>query len=149
MNLQDYLDQRHITKYRLSQLSGIPNTTIIDICSGKSDIKRCSAKTVMQIAKALGCTMEDIMLLASRYSEETGRPNDKSYLEHGLPGFLQKSVRQMEAAWKKRDKGEMYLHWDCDYCSLQSDINIAETSGQISTEQAWYLREKYLRMERV
>ncbi|MFR1773448.1 MAG: hypothetical protein ACLSW7_13950 [Acutalibacteraceae bacterium] len=55
----------------------------------------------------------------------------------------------MDAAWKKLDNGEKYLRWDCDYCNLQSDINIAETNGQISTEQAWYLREKYLRMERI
>ncbi|MFR2372830.1 MAG: helix-turn-helix domain-containing protein [Anaerobutyricum sp.] len=148
MDLQGYLDQRHITKYRLSQLSGIPSTTIIDICSGKSDIGRCSAKTVMQIAKALGCSMEDIMSLASPYDDKTGLPKDKSYLEHGLPVFLLESVRQMDAAWKKLDNGEQYLRWDCDYCNLQSDINIAETGGQISTEQAWYLREKYLRMER-
>ena len=38
--------------------------------------------------------------------------------------------------------------WDCDYCSLQSDINNAEVNRIISPEQAWYLREKYLRMER-
>ena len=42
-----------------------------------------------------------------------------------------------------------YYHvWDCDYCNLQSDINSAEVNQIISPEQAWYLREKYLRMER-
>lgn len=80
---------------------------------------------------------------------KTGLPKDKSYLERGLPVFLWEFLRQMEAAWKKRDNGEKYLRWGCDYCNLQSDINIAETNGQISTEQAWYLREKYLRMERM
>ena len=93
--------------------------------------------------------MEDVMSLASPYDDKTGLLKDKSYLEHGLPVFLWESLRQMEAAWKKRDNGETYLRWDCDYCNLQSDINIAETNGQISTEQAWYLREKYLRMERI
>lgn len=148
MDLQGFLDQKNMTKYRLSQISGIPSTTIMDICSGKSDISRCSAKTVMQLAKALDCTMEDIMSLSSPYDRETGLPKNKSYLERGLPAFLQESVQQMKMAWKKRDCGEKYLHGDCDYCNLQSDINIAETSGQISPEQAWYLREKYLRVER-
>ena len=61
MDLQTLLDQRQITKYHLSKVSGVPKTTIMDICAGRSEIERCSAKTVQQLAKALGCTMEDIM----------------------------------------------------------------------------------------
>ena len=50
MNLQDYLDSKNITKYRLSQISGVPKTTIMDICSGKSSLQKCSARTVWQLA---------------------------------------------------------------------------------------------------
>ena len=73
MTLQLLLDQKNITKYHLSKISGVPKTTIIDICAGKSSIDRCSAKTVFQIAKALGCSMEDIMMLEEpkRYDSET------------------------------------------------------------------------------
>lgn len=148
MNLQTYLDERNITKYYLSKISGVPKTTIIDICSGRSDIEKCSAKTVHQLAKALDCTMEDIMAMASTFDEK-GLPNEKSYLECGLPEFLQDSLCAMIEAWQKVDSGEKYLRWDCDFCNLQSDINSAEVNQMISTEQAWYLREKYLRMERV
>ena len=148
MNLQTYLDRRNMTKYHLSKISGVPKTTIIDICSGKSDIEKCSAKTVYQLAKALECTMEDIMAMASA-GDETGLPQDKSYLECGLPAFLQESLQAMIEAWRKVDSGEKYLRWDCDFCNLQSDINSAEVNQMISTEQAWYLREKYLRIERV
>ena len=63
MYLQTILDQKNITRYYLSKISGVPKTTIIDICSGKSSLDRCTAKTVYQIAKALGCTMEDLMML--------------------------------------------------------------------------------------
>jgi len=148
MNLQTYLDRRNMTKYHLSKISGVPKTTIIDICSGRSDIEKCSAKTVYQLAKALECTIEDIMAMASA-DDETGLPQDKSYLECGLPAFLQESLQAMIEAWRKVDSGEKYLRWDCDYCNLQSDINSAEVNQMISTEQAWYLREKYLRIERV
>jgi len=92
--------------------------------------------------------MEDIMAMASA-DDETGLPQDKSYLECGLPAFLQESLQAMIEAWRKVDSGEKYLRWDCDYCNLQSDINSAEVNQMISTEQAWYLREKYLRIERV
>ena len=147
MNLQTYLDRRNMTKYHLSKISGVPKTTIIDICSGRSDIEKCSAKTVYQLAKALECTMEDIMAMAS--DDENGLPQDKSYLECGLPAFLQESLQAMIEAWRKVDSGEKYLRWDCDFCNLQSDINSAEVNQMISTEQAWHLREKYLRIERV
>jgi hypothetical protein len=73
---------------------------------------------------------------------------DRSCLERGLPPFLMESISAMVDAWKKLDNGEEYLHWDCDYCDLQSSINSAEVNRIISTEQAWRLREKYLRMER-
>lgn len=148
MNLQTYLDQRNITKYHLSKISGVPKTTIIDICSGKSNIEKCSAKTVHQLAKALECTMEDIMAMSCAY-DEIGLPKEKSYLECGLPEFLQESLRAMIEAWRKVDSGEKYLRWDCDFCNLQSDINSAEVNQMISTEQAWHLRVKYLRIERV
>ena len=148
MDLQQYLNQKHISKYRLAQLSGVPNTTIVDICAGRSELSRCSAKTVQQIAKALGCSMEEVMALSSPHTEKTGLPKDKSYLECGLPPFLQESLHAMKEAWKKLDNGETYLRWDCDYCNLQSDINIAEVEQLISSEQAWYLRETYLRIER-
>ncbi len=149
MDLQTYLDRNKITKYHLSQISGVPKTTIMDICAGRSDISRCSAKTVQQLAKALNITMEDIMDFGTPYDCETGRPKDNGYLECGLPGFLQESIQAMKAAWRKLECGEEYLRWDCDFCNLQTDINNAEVNQLISSEQAWYLREKYLGLERV
>lgn len=80
---------------------------------------------------------------------ENGLQKEKDYMECGLPEFLQASVCAMKEAWRKLDSGIEYLRWDCDYCNLQSDINNAEVNQLISTEQAWFLREKYLRLERV
>lgn len=147
MGLQALLDERHISKYHLSKVSGVPKTTIMDICAGRSEIDRCSARTVQQLSKALGCTMEELMELSSAYDDQTGLPKDRSYLEKGLPPFLENSIEAMKAAWQKLDRGEKYLRWDCDYCELQTDINNAEVNQVITPEQAWYLREKYLRME--
>lgn len=93
--------------------------------------------------------VEEVENLTAPYDSDTGLPNNKEYLECGLPPFLQDSIRAMSHAWKKIDNDEEYLRWDCDYCELQSDINSAEVNQVISSEQAWYLREKYLRMERV
>ncbi len=147
MDLQSLLEKKHISKYRLSKISGVPKTTIMDMCSGRSNIERCSAKTVLQLSRALGCTMEDIMNLSQTHDKEAGLPVDKTYLERGLPHFLVESISTMKSAWEKVDNGKEYLHWDCDYCNLQTDINNAEVNQVISPDQARYLRKKYLRME--
>ncbi|MFR5875267.1 MAG: helix-turn-helix domain-containing protein [Eubacterium sp.] len=150
MDLQSMIESKNMSKYHLSKISGIPKTTVIDICSGKSSIENCNAKTVLKIARALDCTMEEIMMLdsPSAYSKETGLPNDKKYFECGLPKYLQISLDNMKNSWKIVDSGEDDLHWDLYWCELNADINSAEVDKTISAEQAWYLREKYLRMER-
>lgn len=145
MDLKSLLEQKNITMYHLSKISGIPKTTINDICSGKSKIENCSAKTIQHLAKALECTMDDIMNLTS---SDKIKKQEKSYLECNLPDFLQESIALMNKAWNKIDKGEEYIHWDCDFCNLQTDINNAEVNQIISSEQAWYLREKYLRIKK-
>ncbi len=58
MNLQTVLEKQNISMYQLSKISGVPKTTIIDICSGKSKISDCRARTLFRLASALGCTME-------------------------------------------------------------------------------------------
>lgn len=149
MGLQTLLNRKNISKYALSKKSGVPKTTIMDICAGRSEIERCSVKTVQLLAKALDCSMEEIMELSEPYDSQTGLPKDQTYLERDLPPFLIESIDAMKSAWRKLDRGEKYLRWDCDYCNLQTDINNAEVNQVISPDQAWYLREKYLRMERV
>lgn len=149
MNMQSMLQARNMSMYRLSQISGVPKTTVIDICSGKSDIEGCTARTVMQLSKALGCSMEELMQIDNaRYDRVTGLPKDESYLEKGLPGYLQKSIAAMQASWRIVDSGQRDLHWDLVWCELNADINSAETEQEISSDQAWYLRRKYLRMEK-
>lgn len=145
MNLQTALNERNISMYRLSKISGIPKTTIIDICAGRSSLEKCSAKTVQLIAKALNCTMEE--LLEPDFDTD-GKPTDKSYLECNLPKFLEKSLSVYKDALEEERKGKYVSLMDCYYCELQSDINSAEVNNIISSEQAWYLREKYLGLER-
>ena len=83
--------------YKLSNISGVPNTTVIDICSGKSSIEGCNAGTVFRLAKELNCSMEEIMMIdTSNYDEETGLPKNDSYLEKGLPTYLAQSLAAMK-----------------------------------------------------
>ena len=148
MNLQTMLAEKQMTMYRLSKVSGVAKTTVIDICSGKSSIGGCNADTVLRLSRALGCTMEELMQIDNAdYDRNTGKPKDESYLEKGLPEYLSKSLSAMINVWKIEDSGKRDLHFDIYWCDLNADINSAETEQEISSEQAWYLRRKYLRME--
>ena len=148
MNLSTLLSEKQMTMYRLSKLSGVAKTTVLDICSGKSEIGNCNAKTVFQLAKTLGCSMEDLMRLdTSHYDMQTGLPEDMSYLEKGLPPYLEKSLAAMRRSWEIKDNGGEDIHWDLYWCELNADINSAENERSISRQQAWYLRDKYLRTE--
>lgn len=66
---------------------------------------------------------------------------DKSYNEYGLPDWLNESIKTYTENTNKNI-------WDCLYCELQSDINVAEVENLITSEQAWYLREKYLGLKK-
>lgn len=145
MNLQLALNERNISMYHLSKISGVPKTTVIDICAGRSSLEKCSAKTVLLLAKALNCTMEE--LLEPDY-DINGKPADNSYLECNLPKFLANSLSVYKDALEKSQNGKQVSLMDCYYCELQSDINSAEVNNIISSEQAWFLREKYLGLVR-
>lgn len=128
------LEKRHMTKYRLAVLSGVPHTTLNDICSGKTRLEKCSADTVFKLAEALGVSME---LLTKSGIQQAERERS---CEYGLPDYLQHDLD----AYKDGLKSKSPL-MDCLWGELYGSINMAEISdGLITKEQADYLRHKYL-----
>lgn len=69
---------------------------------------------------------------------------DKLYLETNLPEYLMRSLLNFKKGKEKSLHDKNYCRFDCDFCEFQSDINCAEVDGEISQEQADYLRTKYL-----
>ena len=61
MDINAMLASRGMTKYRLSKLSGVSQTTVIDICSGKVSLDKCAAGTLFKLAKTLGVDMESLL----------------------------------------------------------------------------------------
>ena len=83
---------------------------------------------------------------SATYDPATGLPEDKTYLEYGLPEYLQISLDNMNKTWKILDSGTRTNTWDLYWCELNADINSAEVDELITHEQADYLRRVYLRM---
>ena len=61
MLINDRLKELDMSKYRLSKESGVPQATINDICSGKTDLDKCAVGTLYRIAKVLGISVEEIL----------------------------------------------------------------------------------------
>jgi len=134
MLVNKLLEKKGMTKYQLAQLSGVPYSTLNDICSGKSKITKCSAETIYQIAKALNLAVELLIEDAIRTEKR-----ERAY-EYGLPGYLQHDLDAYKDGLKN---GSSLL--DCLWGELYGSINIAEINdGSITPEHADYLRQKFL-----
>lgn len=134
MNINTLLEQKGISKYRLAKQSGVPHSTLNDICSGKTNIEKCSAETLYRIARVLEVSMESLI-------EEDYLENERvrSY-EYGLPDYLQHDLDEYKKGLKE---GSTLI--DCLWGELYGSINMAEISdGLITPEHADYLRQKYL-----
>ena len=135
MDINIVIERKGISKYMLSKRSGIPHSTLTDICSGKTKIEKCSAETIYKLSHTLEIPME---MLIRDAVEKTIR--ERSF-EYGLPSYLQRDLDE----YKKAVKNQSSL-LDCLWSELYGSINMAEVSdGLITHEHAEYLRNKYLR----
>ena len=139
MTLQELLESRNMTKYRLSKESGVPWATLSDLCAGKVHMERCEAGTLQKVAHTLGVTVEDLLVLEDDPNQGKGPPRDRAYLEAGLPLDLRKSIRDFEEGLRTHSSC-----LDCLWGELYGSINANFWGGRISQEQADYLRDKYL-----
>ena len=60
MIIENLLEERGITKYRLAAQAGLSNATLSEICCGKTRLEKCSAETIYKLAKALHVSMETL-----------------------------------------------------------------------------------------
>ena len=140
MRINEIIVQSGITKYRLAKISGVPHATLNDLCSGKSQIEKCSGETLYRLAKALEISIE--MLLESAMEqkieyERVQQLRERSY-EFGLPKYLQQDLDAFKEGL--RTKSSLI---DCLWSELYSSINIAEINeGSITQEHANYLRSE-------
>ena len=61
MNINEIINEKGMTKYRLAVLSGVPHATLNNICSGQAKIEKCSAETLYKLAQTLNVTIEDLI----------------------------------------------------------------------------------------
>lgn len=137
MNINDILKEKNMTKYRLAKKSGVPQTTVIDICNGKSKIENCSAGTVYKLAKALEISMETLVEDSMEYrsSFEVFKSNVCHLVHHkGDMNFLIDTLESHEIRKlyeKKWYPEALYLLAMVDYISRENDLPLCKEYNDI------------------
>ena len=143
MNLNQMLEQKNITKYRLWKESGVPQATISDICTGKTRIEKCSAETIYRIAKVLDVSMESLIAPAVRSLDEgRNRPSFEIFKSNtchrvkdlgDIPFVIE--LLQTDQIRKLYDKKwypeALYLLAMLDYLSRENNIPICKNYNDI------------------
>jgi transcriptional regulator with XRE-family HTH domain len=128
MNIHDLLEQKRITKYRLSKISGVPFTTISEISTGKSKIQNCTGDTLFRLAKALDVTMEALLAdsMESRRRFETYKCNVfHRVIDMGDMDFIIDTLKsdEIRKLYQKRWYPEsLYLLAMVDYLSRENGL---------------------------
>ena len=88
--LIELMNARHMSRTDLSDLSGVPESTLRDILTGKAQLDRCEAATLYSIAEALDVSIEDILLSYWDELEEANAPDTFAVHEEGtlMPFYL-------------------------------------------------------------
>ena len=128
--INEIMRKKNLTRYQLSRMTGIPYTTINDICRGKADLKKCNADTVYRIAKALEVSMEDLLepylverpdfdLFKSNVCHRLKKMGDLDFLIDLLESEI--IVEYYERRWYPES---LYLLAMLDYLSKENSIPI-------------------------
>lgn len=143
MYLNDLLTQKDISRYRLSKDSGVPQTTITDICSGKTRIEKCSSETLYKIAKTLGVTMESFFdsesVVSHRSSFDVFKSNvchfvkDKGEIDFIIDTLEEDEIRRLyNCKWYPE---AFYLLAMIDYLSRENDIPLCTKYNDIRNQR--------------
>ena len=141
MLINSELEKQNMTMYRLSKESGIPQTTVIDICSGKADLEKCAAGTLYKIAKVLGITVEGILESSEgfRAAFETFKSNtchhvkDMGDMEFIINALQTDEIRVLyERKWYPE---ALYLLAMVDYLSRINDIPLCTKYDDIRVQK--------------
>lgn len=141
MVIEDLMTENKISQYRLSRISGVPQTTISDLCSGKTDVNKCSAGTLYKIAKALGVTVDSIIentksaTVGVRVSFETFKSNtchhvkDMGDVDFVVDTLKKDTIRKLYV--QEQYPESFYLLAMVDYISYQNGIPVCKKYNDI------------------
>ena len=135
--LKDRMTEKNMSAYRLSQISGIPYTTLNELLRGKTKMANCTADTLYRLSKALEVSMEELLLESQEYRSnfETFKSNvchlvkDRGDLDFIIEVLQSKDIRRY---WDRKWYPEaFYLLAMVDYLSRVNELPICTDYNDI------------------
>jgi DNA-binding Xre family transcriptional regulator len=139
MNINDLLEQKQMSKYKLSKVSGVPFTTVSEITTGKTKIKNCTGENLYRLAKALDVTVEDLLSDSMEYrpsfeifkSNVCHRVHDMGDMDFIIDTLETDRIRKL---YQKRWYPEsLYLLAMVDYLSRENDLPLCNAYNDLRT----------------
>ncbi|MBR3300733.1 MAG: helix-turn-helix transcriptional regulator [Clostridia bacterium] len=137
MSLNEIINKKNLSKYRISKQSGIPYMTLNDVCNGNTRLEKCSAETVYKLSKTLGISMEELLdpYLHPRPSFELFKSNVCHRLkELGDTDFLIEVIESDDINTYYRRSWypeSLYLLAMVDYISRINNVPLCDSYGEI------------------
>ena len=137
MKLNDLLEQKKITKYKLANASGVSFTTVSEITTGKIKIKNCTGETLYKLAKALDVTVEELLADSMEYRQsfEAYKSNichmvkDMGDMDFIIDTLESDKIRKLyQKAWYPES---LYLLAMVDFLSRENDLPICNEYSDI------------------
>jgi len=144
MDINDILQQKNMTKYKLSKASGVAFTTVSEITTGKTKIKNCTGDTLYRLAKTLDVTIEDLLADSMEYRQsfDTYKSNichmvkDMGDIDFIIDTLESDKIRKLyEKKWYPES---LYLLAMVDYLSRENNLPVCNEYNDI---RATRLRE--------
>ena len=145
MVIDEILKKKNMSRYKLSKLSGVPQTTISDLCNGKTSLMNSSVGTVYKIAHAFDIKIDDLVEIeVDRIDyENCNFENFKSYICHSVKEkgdltFILDTINSKEIEHYYRAKHYLeafYLLGMVDYLSNENDIPLYENYNTLRTQK--------------
>lgn len=135
--LESRLEEKNMSVYQCSKLSGVPYTTMLELVKGKTKIKKCSAETVYKLSKILGTTVEELIEESEEYrlSFEAFKSNVCHMVKDmGDVDFIVNILQSDDIScyWNKMWYREaFYLLAMVDYLSRVNDIPLCTKYNEI------------------
>jgi len=132
LKINEILKEKQLSKYRLAKLSGISQTTINDICSGKVNLKNCTGETLYKLAQALGVSVESLLRehMEHRPAFETFKSNICHHVKDmGDIDFLIDAIKSdsvyayLDKRWYRE---ALYLLAMVDYLCRENELPLHE-----------------------
>lgn len=137
--LEDILNQRHLSLYKLSQQSNIPYSTLMDLKTGKTAPDSLSSGRLHTLSVSLGITMDETYALLS----QTTLRHVKTQLDYPISMRLRKKVEALRL-WDEPHLVEGYFqvedayHINIHFSYHQKDYSIP-FDGLVTNQRLYML----------